>query len=64
MNKKIQATKRNFCCEICNVEATSQGQLDVHLAGKKHVKKAVQVAAHCPEKTVQPKSDMIVLHTA
>ena len=56
-DKKIQATKRNFCCEICNVEATSQGQLDVHLAGKKHFKKAVQEAAHCPEKTVQPKSD-------
>ena len=33
-----KATKRNFCCEICNVEATSQGQLDVHLAGKKHFK--------------------------
>ena len=52
-----KATKRNFCCEICNVEATSQGQLDVHLAGKKHFKKAVQEAAHCPEKTAQPKSD-------
>ena len=43
----LQATKRNFRCEICNVEATSQGQLDVHLAGKKHFKKAVQEAAHC-----------------
>ena len=35
----------NFCCEICNVELTSQVQLNVHLAGKKHNKKAVQEAA-------------------
>ena len=35
----------NFRCEICNIEATAQGQLDVHLAGKKHLKKAVQEAA-------------------
>ena len=35
----------NFCCDICNVELTSQIQLDIHRAGKKHNKKAVQEAA-------------------
>ena len=40
----------NFRCEICNVEATYQGGLDKHFAGKKHFKKTIQEAAHYPEK--------------
>ena len=37
-----QAPSGNFRCEICNIAVTDQGGLDMHLAGKKHIKKAVQ----------------------
>ena len=40
-----KATNGNFRCEICNINTTAQGQLDIHLVGKKHFKKAVQEAA-------------------
>ena len=34
-----------FRCDICNVETTDQGGLDMHLAGKKHIKKAAQAGS-------------------
>ena len=44
--KKLEVSKAptsgNFRCEICNVEATDQIGLKIHLAGKKHIMKVAQ----------------------
>ena len=37
-----QAPTGNFRCEICNMEATDQVGLKIHLAGKKHIMKLAQ----------------------
>ena len=44
--KKLEVSKAptsgNFRCDICNVEATDQIGLKIHLAGKKHIMKVAQ----------------------
>ena len=58
-----QTPKGNFCCDMCNLQATDQRGLDLHLVGKNHYKKAVQEAAQQrlrSLKKIEPGNSIIV----
>ena len=39
MEHEQKPKPKQFCCEFCDVECTSQCDYDTHLSGKKHLKK-------------------------